>query len=331
MLLLSRLANTLGLVDHPDQRKYHFGPVPLIGGLAILASLTVTVVMFDVNWPFNTVITLLGLSMFFFGLVDDSVVLSPRFRMMVQIFVALLTVFIGDLHLYYFGDIFSLGDFFLGFWGEALTILAIITAINAFNMIDGIDGLLALLLINIFVVMLIVDHRLVDFYFLCIILLSVFLVFNLGYRFDNKPPRKVFMGDAGSMMFGYMVVCLLIDKSQFPAIEIRPVTVLWIIAIPLMDFVAIVIRRIIKKQPIMKADRDHLHHIFMRMGFSERSSLVVITVISILFSAVGLISEKLQVPEVIMFNSYIVIFFLYLYFILHAWKAIRLFKVLKQR
>jgi UDP-GlcNAc:undecaprenyl-phosphate GlcNAc-1-phosphate transferase len=331
VLVLSRLASSVGLVDIPDQRKYHIGKIPVIGGAAIVFSLTIMVGLFDVQWPFNPSITILGLLLFIFGLIDDSINLSPKFRFLAQMGVAILTVSVGDLHLYYFGNIFNLGDLYLGFWGELLTVLAIVTAINAFNMIDGIDGLLALLLINVFIAMMVVGDGLNQFYWLCIALLAVFLIFNLGLVSGIKDCRKVFMGDAGSMMFGYLVVCLLIDQSQHPIVEIRPVTVLWLIAIPLMDLVAIVIRRIRKKQPIMKADRDHLHHIFIRLGFSDLAALGVILTLAVLLSAVGIGGEVFQVSESLMFMVFILLFSVYLYFILHAWRFIRLFNILRHR
>lgn len=328
---LSKLAPVTGLVDIPDSRKAHTGHIPVIGGLAIVISMALVVSFTSLKWPFSVEISLLGLVLFLSGLVDDRVALAPKFRFIVQLVVAILTVFIGDLHLYFFGDIFFVGDFYLGFWGELLTVLAIVTAINAFNMIDGIDGLLALLLVNVFVAMMIADPALYEFYVVMITLLCVFLMFNLGIFSSKAHSRKIFMGDAGSMMFGYLVVCLLIDKSQHPGLEIRPVTVLWIIAVPLMDLVAIVIRRVRKKQSVMKADRDHLHHIFMRMGFSDTKALIGIISLAVAFSIIGLVSEFYALNESFIFLAYLTLFGLYLYFILHAWRIVRIINMMKKR
>ncbi len=331
ILSLSKLAPVTGLVDIPDSRKNHRGRIPVIGGLAIAISLCVVLLLSTLKWPFSLEVSLLGLVLFLSGLIDDKVALAPKLRIMVQVAVAILTVMVGDLYLMFFGDIFFVGDFYLGFWGKLLTVLAIVTAINAFNMIDGIDGLLALLLINVFAVLLINDPGMYDFYFVVITLLSVFLAFNLGLFSTRQNSRKIFMGDAGSMMFGYFVVCLLIDKSQPPGIEIRPVTVLWIIAIPLMDLVAIVIRRILKKQPLMKADREHLHHIFMRMGLSDRRALAGITALAMLFSSIGLLGERFHANESLMFIAFFIMFAVYLYFILHAWRIVRIVNLMKRR
>lgn len=331
IMSLVKLAPVTGLVDIPDSRKSHAGRIPVVGGLAIAISMGLVVYFTSLEWPFSAAISWLGLVLFLSGLIDDRVALAPKLRFVVQVVVAVLTVFVGDLHLYFFGDIFFVGDFYLGFWGELLTVLAIVTAINAFNMIDGIDGLLAMLLINVFAAMLITDPGLYQFYVVMIAMLCVFLLFNLGIVSSKNNSRKIFMGDAGSMMFGYLVVCLLIEKSQHPGIEIRPVTVLWVIAVPLMDLVAIVIRRVRKKQPIMKADRDHLHHIFMRMGLSDRRALVGIMLLAVIFSCIGLVCEYYQVNESLMFLAFLGVFGLYLYFILHAWRIVRIVNLMKHK
>ena len=316
LLLCARLAGPAGLMDVPNSRKAHVGHIPVVGGLAMVLSMPLMLWLGDIAWPFNPVIALLALVLFVSGLVDDKIGLAPGLRFCIQLAVALLTVFVGDLHLYFFGDIFGYGDFYLGIWGELLAVLAIITAVNAFNMIDGIDGLLGMLLLVAIGGLWYTDASMDGFYLLCCVWLGVFLLFNLGLLSDK---RKVFMGDAGSMLFGYLVVCLLIDKSQHPNVEIRPVTVLYLLAVPLMDLVAIVIRRNRKKQPIMKADRDHLHHIFMRMGMSDRRALAFIILVAVFMATAGLAGEIYKVDEALMFSWFLTLFAFYLYFILHAW------------
>jgi len=330
-LLLFRLAVPLGLVDIPNERKTHTGSIPVFGGLAIYLSTAVSVIIFDIQIPLQSPVLLFTLVLFLFGLIDDRMGLSPKLRIIAQMVIALLSVLIGDLHLYFFGDIFGVGDFYLGFKGEILTVLAIVTAINAFNMIDGIDGLLASLLIILFSIFIWIDMANAPLYGVLLINLAVFLLFNLDIFSSKKSQKRVFMGDAGSMAFGYFVVALLLDKSQMPNIEIRPVTVLWLLAVPLMDLIAIVIRRLRKGQPLMEADREHLHHIFMRMGFSERRALFVISSVAIVFACIGLVCEYLKINETLIFFTYIGIFLVYLFFILHAWRVVRKFNLLRRK
>lgn len=330
-LVLFRLASPLGLVDLPNERKTHVGKVPVFGGLAILISALASLLFFGIDIPLSPNVLWFTVIILLFGLVDDRHGLSPKVRLIAQIVIAVLSVFIGDLHLYFFGNIFGIGDFYLGFWGELLTILAIVTAINAYNFIDGIDGLLASLLIVLFVALLYIDPFNILLYSVIIANLAIFLLFNLGGLSFSGRDRRVFMGDAGSMAFGYIIVSIFLDISQMPNVEVRPVTVLWLMAVPLMDLVAIFIRRLLKGRPVMKADREHLHHIFLRMGFSDRQALLIITLISAGFAVVGLGAEYLGFNEMLMFVGFFVVFFLYLYFILHAWRFVRLFNIIRQR
>ena len=146
------------------------------------------------------------------------------------------------------------------------------------------------------------------------------------------PPfkHKIFMGDAGSMLIGFNVIWLLIYGSQSMAdinqISFTPVTALYIIAIPLMDMVAIMARRIRKGQSPFIADRDHLHHVFMRAGFSSTATLIIITVIAVILALIGIAGNLLVVPDYIMFVFFLLIFSIYNYLIKHSWKLSKLLK-----
>ncbi|MEI8641063.1 hypothetical protein P4S68_07910 [Pseudoalteromonas sp. Hal099] len=135
--------------------------------------------------------------------------------------------------------------------------------------------------------------------------------------------RKVFMGDAGSMMIGFTVIWLLIGASQNPGSPmIRPVTALWLIAVPLMDMVAIMIRRIKQKNPRLSQTREHLHHICQRIGCSPMQTLALICLIASIFSGIGMLGEVYNIPEYYMFYSFLVVFSLYLYALANYCKVI---------
>jgi UDP-GlcNAc:undecaprenyl-phosphate GlcNAc-1-phosphate transferase len=163
-----------------------------------------------------------------------------------------------------------------------------------------------------------------EFIALPIILVCVlipYLLFNLGLV--PGPVKKIFMGDAGSMFIGLTVIWLLTLGSQTEEPAFRTVTALWIIAIPLMDMAAIIIRRVRKGQSAFQADRDHLHHIFMRAGFSSRESLVVIVIFSLISSSIGILGEYFNVHEAIMFYGFLLAFAGYSYGIKHCWRLVR--------
>ena len=129
------------------------------------------------------------------------------------------------------------------------------------------------------------------------------------------------MGDAGSMFIGLSVIWLLTIGTQGDNASFRPVTALWICAIPLMDMLAIVMRRYRKGKSPFKPDRDHLHHILQRAGLTSRQTLVVITASSIVMSLMGVLGEYFQVTESVQLILFIVIFILYNKYARHfSWK-----------
>ena len=137
------------------------------------------------------------------------------------------------------------------------------------------------------------------------------------------------MGDAGSMFMGLTVMWLLVLGSQAQGTQVasfRPVTALWIIAIPLMDMLAIMVRRIRKGCSPFKADNGHLHHICMRIGLSSRQSLWVISLLAVLLAFTGILGEYFLVKESIMLMLFVIAFILYSYTLQHAWKFTRVIK-----
>ncbi|MFW1331741.1 undecaprenyl-phosphate alpha-N-acetylglucosaminyl 1-phosphate transferase, partial [Vibrio parahaemolyticus] len=196
--------------------------------------------------------------------------MSFKIRMGVQAVLSIIMMKVAGIELHSLGDMFGLGQISLGWLGTIVTIFAVIGAINAFNMVDGIDGLLgglSIVTLGALAYLLQVDSQHGAAY-LCIVIIIAMLPYifmNLGILGRE---RKVFMGDAGSMMIGFTVIWLLLGVSQTGSAEplMRPVTALWLIALPLMDMTAIMIRRVRRGDSPFKPDREHLHHIFQRLG-----------------------------------------------------------------
>ncbi len=179
---------------------------------------------------------------------------------------------------------FGLGDVNLGFIGIFFTYFAIVVAINAFNMIDGIDGLIGCLSLNTFTSIAILflmsgNTEYVSYPLIIAAAILPYLMYNLGiFKSETK---KIFMGDAGSMFIGLSVIWLLCMGTQGDDTSFRPVTALWVCAIPLMDMLAIVVRRVRNGKSPFKPDRDHLHHILQRVGFNPRQTLIIISTSSV--------------------------------------------------
>lgn len=319
---LRPVAENIGLVDKPNARKHHLENVPLVGGVSIYLSI---LFVLNVLIPDSQLLTLYLIScsfMVFIGAIDDFYDLNPRVRLLSQFFIASILVFAADFSLDNFGNLFSLGDVQLGLLGVPFTLLAVPTAINAFNMTDGIDGLVGCLGIVSFSCLSILTYwsgatELFAIATAFVAALSAFLLFNLGGL--RRRFGRVFMGDAGSMMIGLSVIWLLVLGTQSTN-GFRPVTALWIIAIPLLDMFSVMHRRVKKGQSPLMADRDHLHHIMLRFGFSHRESLVIIVLFAGLCGGFGLLGEYLQIPEVIMFAVFVAMSLAYDFFFMHIWR-----------
>lgn len=327
ILLLYPLSVRFGLVDIPRGRKQHQGAIPLIGGIATYCALAVSLSLFG----FSTIqphyfLICTGIIMLL-GVFDDYLDLSVKLRLAVQTLIGLGMIYSLELHLATLGNVFGLGQVELGVLGIPITLIAVIAAINAFNMTDGIDGLAGMLSIVSFVSIAIFmslwgqPHYAVLSMAIALALLP-YLLFNLNV-FTGK---KIFMGDAGSMLIGLSVIWLLIVGTQSESASFRPVTALWIIAIPLMDMIAIMVRRIRKGQSPFKADREHLHHISLRLGLNSRESLMLITALACIFACIGIIGEYLLIPEPFMLLLFLMAFAGYLYLLHNIWRIISYFR-----
>ncbi|NRB37900.1 MAG: UDP-N-acetylglucosamine--undecaprenyl-phosphate N-acetylglucosaminephosphotransferase [Pseudomonadales bacterium] len=326
VFVLKPVAEWVGLVDKPNARKQHEGAIPLIGGVAVyLATLTACVLVF----PENTFIHLFLLSsglIVFLGVLDDYMDLSVRLRLAAQVGIACILIYGANRYISVLGDLVGFGIIDMGWGGVVFTVIAVIGAINAFNMTDGIDGLAGSLALNTFLSIAVLMYLSGAMSMIALpIILSLailpYLFFNLGLI--PGPVKKVFMGDAGSMFIGLSVVWLLVVGTQSTTPAFRPVTALWIIAIPLMDMAAIIMRRLRKGQSPFSPDRDHLHHIFMRAGFGSEAALFIIVVFSVIYSTIGIMADRYNVPEWIMFLGFMILFSIYNYGISHAFTVTR--------
>ncbi|KOO16093.1 UDP-phosphate N-acetylglucosaminyl 1-phosphate transferase [Vibrio xuii] len=321
---MRKVAQRIGLVDKPNARKLHNGAIPLVGGISICISLLYFLFNNPTLLPHTQLYATSILILVGIGALDDKFDLSFKLRFAVQAALSVAMMVIGGIELNTIGDVLGTGDVItLGWFGYLVTILAVVGAINAFNMVDGIDGLLGGLSIVTFGglgIMLSYDGQ-QNLAYICLVLVVViipYILLNLG-AFGRR--RKVFMGDAGSMLIGFTVIWLLLLSSQNgSAPPLRPVTALWLIAVPLMDMTAIMIRRVRRGDSPFKPDREHLHHIFQRLGFSSTQTLLVICTIAALYAGTGIYTEMIGIPEYIMLYSFLLCFVIYLTVLSNIWK-----------
>ncbi len=320
---MRKVAKKIGLVDRPNERKLHSGAIPLVGGLSICISLLYFIfnnpsVFFNAKLYAVSILILVGV-----GVLDDRFDISFKVRFAVQAALSVAMMVVGGMELRSIGNVFGSGDVLTFSWfGHIVTILAVVGIINAFNMVDGIDGLLGGLSMVTFGSLGILllyrgQHNIAYACLAMIVAIIPYMLLNLEV-FGRK--CKVFMGDAGSMLIGFTVIWFLLVSTQGIQSPVRPVTALWLIAVPLMDMVATMIRRIRQGNSPFKPDREHLHHTFQDAGLSSTQTFITITVIALFYAVVGIAGEIYDIPEYIMLYSFAACFGGYLYCLAHIGK-----------
>lgn len=288
---LRPIATLTGWVDRPSARKRHNGDIPLIGGVSMFLGLSVGVIYCaHVMTTFELTLFSTAATIAIISTIDDRFDLSARLRLLVQIAVVLVMVQMSGTHIHTLGTYFG-HDFVLGWLGIPFTVIAVAGLLNAFNMMDGLDGLCGTLGI-VSIAFVTTQHGINLHTLLLAVMLGAglipYLAFNLGV-FGKR--HKIFMGDAGSMTLGYIVAWSLIYSSQSVVDSVMPATVLWFVAIPVMDAVTVMLSRVLRGKSPLSPGRGHIHHILQRAGLGPRWSLLVIVSTAIILALMGKLLE----------------------------------------
>ena len=309
------LGARLGLVDHPDARKQHSGTVALTGGVFIFLTILLGTLFLGIE-PYTAEMMVIAIAVFLVGVFDDFQQIHAGLRLLIQYVAGALLATYGGIAIDNVGNLLAFGDIYLLLLTIPLTALSVAGLSNAYNMTDGIDGLaastIALPLLALYCLAIDNRHPEAEFLMLMLIPLGVFLIFNLGPNNNLLP--KVFLGDGGSITLGFLVTASLVHFSQGDWAVIEPVTALWMVTVPLMDMLATMLRRYRSGRKVMDADRSHLHHTLMDMGFTPRQTLTILVVYATGGIAVGLALEA--VPAYVNLAVYFLVFGLHCAFVL---------------
>lgn len=274
-----RLAYRFGIVDRPNERKVHTRAVPRIGGLVIVLGVAAGLSIFRFSFPGFSSILLGSLIIVITGIIDDIYTLPPVYKLVGQMAAAVIPISSG----------ITISKFMLPFYGEInldvmsyiITFLWIILVTNSINLIDGLDGL-AVGVSTIALAMMLAFAVIQQQYFL-IGYIVILIGSNVGFLVFNFHPAKLFMGDVGSLFLGY-TISLLAIVGFFKGITLTSVLIpVIILAIPLSDTFFAIVRRTLNKQGIMKPDKLHLHHCLLRLGYSHRTTVLILYTASALF------------------------------------------------
>ncbi len=266
-------ARRLGIVDRPGGRRIHAQPVPLLGGVAIMLGIVVAVVL---NLPFTRddygAIVIGAILICALGAVDDAVGMAPPLKFLGQAGCAIIPVSQGvtiDHFTLPFIDPVSLG------WIQyPLTVAFIVAVANIVNFADGMDGLaagLCLISAGTFCILALSLDR-----FAAATLAAAVCGACLGFLPWNFHPAKIFMGDAGSLPLGFLLASMSITGVMKTAAALALVFPLIVLLVPILDTSFVILKRLKYGQSVTAADRNHLHHRMLRVGYSQRQAALVL-------------------------------------------------------
>ena len=290
------IAPRLGFVDRPDgRRKLHQQPTPLLGGVAVFGGLVSTTLLsylcgglelLDAHASQFLIWSLATASLFCaIGIFDDRHPLRPRTKFLFQVLACLPFAIWGRTAT----GIDLLGmEFNLGAWSVPVTVLWLVACVNAFNLLDGLDGQATSLGIIGCLAFAGLAALRGDF---ASTLMALLIVGNLlGFLWHNKPPARIFLGDAGSLTIGFLAGALALETSLSTTGLFSLVLPCVVLAVPLFDTGMAIVRRKLNGRGISEADREHIHHCLQDRGFSGTQSLGIVVACGIMQSAFVLTS-----------------------------------------
>ena len=279
--VVKKIAIQVNALDIPNERKVHTKPMPRLGGLAIFAAFLFGYMVFgEMTVQMNSI--LIGSFIILLtGIIDDLTPLTARDKLIGELLSALVIAFYGEIllsNITFFGFTIEFGMF-----SYPITILFIIACMNIINLIDGLDGLasgISSIFFMTIVVICFFQGRTIGLdYTLTLIMLGS----TLGFLVHNFYPAKIFLGDSGALFLGFIisVISLLGFKGTILTSVFVP---LLILAVPILDTLFAILRRLFHHKKISDADKLHLHHQLLGMRFSHRNTVLIIYGVNILFA-----------------------------------------------
>ena len=333
--VIIQVSNMKKLFDLPEARKIHANPIPSLGGLGIFAGFTVgLLLMVNLKDPeatntFQFYLTSF-LVIFFFGIKDDILILTPFKKLLGQMAVAAILIFKANLVITDMHGFLGIGQIDHTM-GVCLSFFTITVIVNAFNLIDGIDGLagsVGIVTASFFAFFALMsgDHYYALFGFTFSASLAAFLIYNYS-------PARIFMGDTGAMLIGVVNAILVIhfintaENTGILPVLASPAMGFGVLLIPLMDTLRVFAIRILHGRSPFSPDRNHVHHLLLDKGLSHMQVTIAISVASIVFLVLSYFCLPLGTTKVIFLQM--VVFFAVVSLLKMSRPKMQSFKVIK--
>jgi UDP-GlcNAc:undecaprenyl-phosphate GlcNAc-1-phosphate transferase len=313
--VLIRWAQNAGFVDHPNGRKDHSHPVPVVGGVGALAGL---IAGFWVAGD-GTLATagVLGAAtlLVVVGLIDDLRDVHWLPRILAQIVASVVLIVVSDVVLLRLGQLNAPVDLHLGLLAVPFTVFAIVGLINAVNMVDGLDGLAGTLSLSSLVLMAVFarlsgNAGLGSDLLACTGAVTGFLLFNV--RFPGRVRAHTFLGNGGSALLGMLLAWAAIRLSHEGTSPMTPALAPWLVAVPILDCLGLIARRVRLGRSPFSADRAHLHHLLLDRGMTVNQVIMACLGLHLSLAGVGIALHYAGTPDWALIVGFIAVLAVYL-------------------
>jgi UDP-N-acetylmuramyl pentapeptide phosphotransferase/UDP-N-acetylglucosamine-1-phosphate transferase len=284
------------LYDTPNERKVTKIVVPTLGGVSIFIGFILSTILATDGYNFSELKYIIAavILMFFVGLKDDLMDISATKKLFIQLVTVTMLIAWGNFRFTNLYGAFGFHEISYPF-SFAITLFVMIAIINAFNLIDGIDGLASGISVVISSVFgswfLLAGHQ--EYGIMCFCLSGCLIAYFIFNVFGKK--NKIFMGDSGSLVLGVIMGCLVIKFNEFNinqqvpySIQNAPVVSIGILIIPIIDTLRVFFIRLSERRSPFSPDMNHIHHKFIKLGYSHLKATLLISFFNILFIAVTL-------------------------------------------
>ena len=298
MPLVVRMAKAKGFVVRPNKRMSHEGDIPNVGGLNICFGFLLTYLLFEFDQLSQSQFFLVGLiAIMAVGFIDDVLILTPIAKLLGETLAGIALVGFADIRITHLHGLFGIEQIGI-IPSYALSLLILVAIINAVNLIDGIDGLasgLGILYCLFFAVYFSLTGD-TSWAILAICMIGSLAVFFIYNVFGNC--EKIFMGDSGSLLLGYLLTALVFRFCEVNAyhevpdalhMSAAPIVAICVLTVPIFDTIRVSLTRIKQCRSPFQPDKNHIHHLLLRTGLNHIQTTCVLLSVSLLFIGLAIL------------------------------------------
>jgi UDP-GlcNAc:undecaprenyl-phosphate/decaprenyl-phosphate GlcNAc-1-phosphate transferase len=307
LILVTKISYKFNLLDLPNKRKKHFKPTAFTGGLALSIVYVSSTLLFDITGEVLNLILPIAFLIAIVGFIDDKYNLNIGGKLSLQVLPIIYLIVSVNLRLNQLGD-YEFFELRLNSFSIPFTLLSVIFLINSFNYFDGLDGTLSFTTISVLGILYFLTTDENTKIFLILILLPILIFLSFNFSVFKLP--KLFLGDSGSLLLGFIIAFTLIYIANHNGIH--PILLAWSITIFVYEFLSVNWIRLSSKKNIFKAGLDHLHHILYEKYKSLFLTNLLIMITNVIFFSIGYLSFNLINPitSLLLFIACFIIFFL---------------------